>query len=971
MSNKKIKREKQKVNFYQIEQEILKFWEENDILNKSIDVRPNDKVKTFYDGPITANGDPHHGHMLTFAIKDLIPRYWTMKGYKVERSLGWDCQGLPVEIEVEKIHQFKEKKDIERYGVAKFNEDCRNLVLKYRAGIVELEKKMGRLTNDREEYATMDKGYIESIWWSLKELYNKGLLYEGFKVVPYSTRGGTVLSNAEVALGGYKPVVDPAVTVKFKIKDRDNEYILAWTTTPWTLPTNFALAVGENITYSKVHSDGENFYVANELIEKVFADRKYHVLDADVSPETLVDLEYEPLFDYFIGRENCFKVVYGFHVTTESGTGVVHLAPYGAEDNEIFNQIGIKSIDVLDDQGDFLDVIKDFAGMNYRDANPKIVEYLKNKNLLFKYEDYEHDMPICWRTNTPLIYKPITSWYIAVSKIRDKLVENNRRINWIPEHIKEGRFGNWLAEIKDWSISRFRYWGTPLPIWKSPSGKVMVIGSYEELEKLSGKRIDDPHRPYIDEITFEYEGETYTRIPDVLDVWYDSGAMPFARFHYPFENKEKFEQKYPAQFISEGVDQTRGWFYTLHAIGTALFGKEAFENVVVNGLVLDDNGQKLSKSKKNYTDPLVMIQNYGGDTMRINFFSTPIVRCEDATISDKTARTIQQEFLIPFWNIYVYLTTYAELNNWTPEPNFYKNYELKSKYNILDRWVVERLKQTAIEVTKYMDNYDIQKSMETVKAFFLDISKWFIRRSRDRFANGEKDALETLYYVFTKGILLLAPFAPFLPEYMYQNIVRPFIADAKESIHMEDYPDFDAYDSSLIENMDMTRDICTFGLFIRSENGIKVKQPLSRLVVVFKSDRTLGQEYLEVVKDEVNVKEVRVENHEIQNMPSTENDYCVVYLDTDINDELRKEGLYAELKRELQVLRKQNGMQMGQMIKIFLDTDSDVVKALVHEFTDKLKAEVFIKEIVMTNLDAGSFSIEVDDHTVQVRMESL
>ncbi|BCX13720.1 MAG: isoleucine--tRNA ligase [Candidatus Dojkabacteria bacterium] len=861
-----------KPNFYEIEQKILNWWKENKILEKSIELRPEDNIKTFYDGPITANGAPHHGHMLTFAMKDIIPRYWTMKGYRVTRSLGWDCQGIPVEYEIEKKLGFKEKKDIEKFGIAKFNELCRNSVLEHKGKIIELEEKMGRLTNSEEEYATMDKDYIESIWWSLSELYKRGLLYEGFKVVPYSTRAGTTLSNAEVALGGYKPVVDPAVTVKFRLLEDSNTFVLAWTTTPWTLPTNFALAVGKDITYVKVKANNENYIVAQDLAKQVFEGIDFEVVQTFKGSD-LVGKKYLPLFDYFKDKQNAFQIYEGFHVTTESGTGVVHLAPYGAEDNEIFQNVGIESIDVLDEQGDFTSDCPDLEGLFYKDANEKIIQKLTEKNLLFKKEDYEHDMPMCWRTNTPLIYKPITSWYIAMSKLRKELLDNNEKINWEPDHVKEGRFGNWLAEIKDWGISRLRYWGTPLPIWKSESGKVKIFESFSELEKLTNKKVEDPHRPFIDEFEFEFEGEVYKRIPDVLDVWYDSGAMPFARFHYPFENKNKFEQKFPADYISESVDQTRGWFYSLHAIGTALFNSNAFKNVVMSGLVLDDNGAKLSKSKGNYTAPETMLEQFGADTIRLNFFSTPIASGEDTTISAKTLKIQAQETILPLWNIYKYIVTYAEIHDWQPKEYLAYNERMVTDddhpwdhipfddiTNALDAWILLKLQQTIKTVNDELENYKIPKATRAIKEFVSEISKWYIRRSRDRFVNGDERALETLYYVFVETLKLLAPFTPFITEEIYQQLVVRILDTVPESIHLCNYPEADlnfinqhiAYDNEML----FVRRIVEIGHSLRTENNLKLRQPLSKIVIENKNQNipVFSDWMKEIIMDELNVK---------------------------------------------------------------------------------------------------------------------
>ena len=942
--------------FYLLEKEVLEFWKEKDILKKSIAKNPDNKQKNFYDGPITANGMPHHGHMLTFAIKDLFPRYWTMQGYQVQRSLGWDCQGIPVEFEVEKKLEFKEKKDIENYGIAKFNQLCRESVLEYKTAMIDLEEKMGRLTDNKEEYSTMDANYIESIWWSLAEIYKKNLLYEGFKVVPYSTRAGTSLSNAEVALGGYKKVIDKAVTIKFKLlneNDQNNEnntFVLAWTTTPWTLPTNFGLAVGSNIEYVKVlkTDDKENFYiVAKQLAENIFGkEKKDYIIIDSFKGNDLIGKKYEPLFDYFTDRLNCFQIYEGFHVTEESGTGIVHLAPYGAEDCEIFKSVGIEAIDVLNSQGDYTSDIPDMEGVFYKAANKRIIEKLEQNNKLFKVEDYEHDVPMCWRTNTPLIYKPITSWYIAMSKLRSELLANNSEVNWIPSHVKEGRFGHWLAEIKDWGISRLRYWGTPIPIWKSETGKVKVIGSYKELEELSGVSLNDPHRPFIDDVKFEIDGENYTRIPDVIDVWYDSGAMPFARFHYPFENKELFEKKFPAEFIAEGVDQTRGWFYSLMAISTAVFGKTPYKNVVINGFTLDDKGLKVSKSKKNYDAPDILFENFGADTIRMNYFTTPIVSGEDTTISSNTLKTTTQEFTLPLWNIFVYLTTYIELFDWKIDSKNTDN--IKNSEQILDKWIKTRLNQTNKLVINNLDKFNIQKATAEINNFLDDLSKWYIRRSRDRFAKGEPEAINTLYYCLTEIIKILSPFTPFITENIYQNIAVGILENAKESVHLESYPSNLEFDQKLIDEMQVIRELCSIGLNIRTEIGINLRQPLQTLYTNFSNP-----ELLKILRAELNTKIVAVQKVKPE-LPSREFGEFYISLDPKLTAELKNEGIIIALCRQIQNTRKTNGLKQGALTqaKLYL-TNKEIIDLI------SLNLLHICKTVALENLEIVSQSPEI------------
>jgi isoleucyl-tRNA synthetase len=946
------------VSFADLEKQTLEFWKVENILQKSIDSRPADKTKTFYDGPITANGEPHAGHMLTFALKDIMPRYWTMKGYRVTRSLGWDCQGIPVEYEVEKKLGFQQKKDIEDYGIDKFNQLCRESVSAHREGIIELEYKIGRLTNTDEEYATMDANYIESIWWSLSELYNKGLLYEGFKVVPYSTRAGTTLSNAEVALGGYKKQIDPAVTIKFELTDSPNVYVLAWTTTPWTLPTNFALAVNSKIDYIqvKVTNIEEQYIVARDLAESIFGS-EYEIV-TEYKGQDLLGKTYKPLFDYFVGKENAFVIYEGDYVTTDSGTGIVHLAPYGAEDNEIFQKVGIVSVDVINDQGDFTDSIPNYAGMFYRKANKYIIEDLKQANKLFKVEDYEHDLPMCWRTNTPLIYKPITSWYVAMSTLRDRLSAHNEGINWIPEHIKEGRFGNWLKEIKDWGISRTRYWGTPLPVWQTESGKTKIIGSFAELEELSGVRITDPHRPFVDDITFSIDGEEYKRIPDVLDVWYDSGAMPFARFHYPFENKELFESKFPAEYIAEGVDQTRGWFYSLLALSTSLFDKPSYKNVIVNGLVLADDGQKLSKSKKNYANPIDLIDQFGADALRLNFFSTPIAAGEDTTISAKTVKIITQEYLLPLWNMYSFLVTYANVSDWKHQVGEH------NPVNPKNQWLYTRVNQTVKEVNQSLDNYRIPQAIREIKACMDDISKWYIRTARTDFANGDIEFLQSLYNNFLTLIHLLAPFAPFITEYLYQELVVSQNTEAVKSIHLSFYPEYTGQvDTQLLEKVEQVKGILEQGFKLREVSAIKVRQPLQVMGVV---GIELEPWMQEIIKTEINVKEVsaqKVSDNIIEYQGLT------LSLDDTITPELKEEGLVRELIRNLQITRKNSKLSKEQNIRLEIQASTEI-QDLINKHQDTISQPVGVVEWVFGNLDESdnihTFKFEKEQISVQI-----
>ncbi len=935
MENIKISKEQWKPEFPKTEEQLLKYWKEKNILTKSIEQKPIEKSFTFFDGPITANNLPHYGHILTMVIKDVVPRYKTMKGFRVERSLGWDCQGIPVEFEVEKELGFQQKEDIEKFGVKEFNNLCRESVKKYQSAIEKLTERMGRWVNSDEEYATMEPWYIESVWWSLKELYKNGLLYEGYKVVPYSTRAGTTLSNSEVALGGYESIKDPAVVVKLKLKESDS-YLLIWTTTPWTLPGNLLVAVNKDFEYAQVEYEDQQYIVGKELVDNIF-EKDFKVVKTFKGSE-LIGKKYQPLYLYFEDRskQGAFKVVHGDHVALDEGTGLVHQAPYGEEDFLLMTKMGISMFDYLDDQGNMKEEIEQFKGMFYKKANRYIMEDLKERNLLFTHYDYEHQMPMCWRTHTPLIYKPIKSWYIKVSEIRDRLVEKNENINWIPKHFKEGRFGNWLAEARDWALSRNRYWGTPLPIWVCDKcDRQEVMGSFAEVKEKSGVELIDPHKPFVDEITYKCSecSGTMKRVNDVIDVWYDSGSMPFARLHYPFENEEKFKQKYPAQFIGEGVDQTRGWFYTLHVLGVALFDQEAFKNVVVNGMALAPDGTKMSKSLRNYPEVTKVIDSMGADALRLYLLSSPIVHGEDVIFSEKFLKEVTSTVLLPYWNSVKYFLNYrgdfVQSNSKEYKPT-----------EVMDRWIVAKLNETVREVTRYMEEYKLQNATKEIFDLIDVLSRWYIRRSRNRFVKGDKQALQTLHFVLLEISRLLAPFAPFISESVYLTLT-----DAnKESVHLEQYPEVkeEYIDKKLIENMELVRNICSLGLSIRDENRLKVRQPLAKAFVPVSDE-----EMLDIVKGELNVKEVQVSKEWVENkgIVTAGDENIFVSLDITLSEELIEEGMLNEISRGIQVARKESGSKVGEYVKVRYFTESEKVKELLTKYQKDIKDMVFVKEL--------------------------
>ncbi len=957
MDDLKISKVQGMPNFASQEENILKYWQENGILEKSIEQRAAEKSFTFYDGPITANNRPHYGHVLTMVIKDSIPRYKTMKGYRVDRSLGWDCQGIPVEYEVEKTLGFEQKGDIEKFGVEKFNNLCRESVKKYQGEIQDLTKRMGRWVNSDEEYATMDPQYIESVWWSLRELYNKDLLYEGYKVVPYSTRAGTTLSNSEVALGGYQTITDPAVIVKLKLKE-SGTFLLIWTTTPWTLPGNLLVAVGKDFTYVEVEFKGEKYIVGKELIESIFKE-DFKVLK-ELKGSDLIGKEYEPLYPYYSKKssEGAFRVVHANHVTLEEGTGLVHQAPYGEEDFLLMTGMGIEMFDYLDDAGNIKEEIVQFKGMFYKKANRYIMEDLEKRNLLFEHYDYEHQMPMCWRTNTPLIYKPIKSWYVRVTKIRDLLVKENKEISWIPKHVKEGRFGNWLEDARDWALSRNRYWGTPLPVWVCDKcGKKDVLGSFEEVKQKSGVELKDPHKPFVDEIVYKCEcGGDMKRVNDVIDVWYDSGSMPFARFHYPFENRELFERKYPAEFIAEGVDQTRGWFYTLHVLGVALFGKRAFNSVIVNGMALAPDGSKMSKSKRNYPEVNTVIDSMGADALRLYFLSSPIVHGEEVIFSEKFVKEITGTVMLPYYNCIKYLLNYQDqfgIKDFKPE-------------HVMDRWIVSKLNQTIREVTTNIDEYKLQNGVKYIFDLIDVLSKWYIRRSRDRFVNGDIQALNTLEYVLLEISKLLAPFAPFISESGYLTL-QP---NGKESVHLEEYPVVDEryFDEKLLKEMDIVRNICSIGLNIRDENRLKVRQPLSKAYVPISEP-----EMLDIIKGELNVKEVLFSKEESneENLISSRIGDVFVSIDTVVTDQLKEEGLLNEILRGLQVARKEFDCEVGEFISLKYQSDEKEILSVIEKYKEDIKKVIYIKDMDLEESIEDALEIKIGESKLMTKIFKL
>ena len=858
------------LNFVDREKAVEKFWEDNNIFKKSMEHRKEGETYTFYDGPPTANGKPHIGHVETRTIKDMIPRYRTMKGYMVPRKAGWDTHGLPVELEVEKLLGLDGKEQIEEYGLAPFIDKCKESVWKYKGMWEDFSRTVGFWADMDNPYVTYDDNFIESEWWALKTIWDKGLLYKGFKIVPYCPRCGTPLSSHEVAQG-YKAVKERSAIVRFKVKGED-AYFLAWTTTPWTLPSNVALCVNPEETYLKVKAaDGYTYYIAKALADKVLGRLAEEGKDAYEVLETYVgkDLEYkeyEPLYKCAGDaakkqKKKAHFVTCDGYVTMTDGTGIVHIAPaFGEDDSRIGRNYELPFVQFVDGKGD-LTAETPYAGKFVKDADPLVLKDLDAEGKLFDAPKFEHDYPFCWRCDTPLIYYARESWFIKMTAVKDDLVRNNKTINWIPASIGEGRFGNWLENIQDWGVSRNRYWGTPLNIWECECGHQHSIGSREELYKMSGNekaKTVEFHRPYIDEITITCPecGKQMKRVPEVIDCWFDSGAMPFAQHHYPFENKELFEQQFPANFISEAVDQTRGWFYSLLAESTLLFNKAPYKNVIVMGHVQDENGQKMSKSKGNAVDPFNALETYGADAIRWYFY-TSSAPWLPKRFSGKAVQEGQRKFMGTLWNTYAFFVLYANIDNFDAS-----KYTLEyDKLPVMDKWLLSKLNSTVAEVDSNLDQYRIPEAAKALQDFVDEMSNWYVRRSRERFwAKGmEQDKINaymTLYTALVTICKAAAPMIPFMTEDIYQNLVRSNDANAPESIHLCDFPvvNKDHIDKKLEEDMEDVLDAVVMGRACRNEAAIKNRQPISRMYI--KSDFTLSEFYQEIIEDELNVKEV-------------------------------------------------------------------------------------------------------------------
>jgi isoleucyl-tRNA synthetase len=847
------------LNFTEREREVLEFWKENRIFEKSIENKKNAPVFTFYDGPPTANGKPHIGHILTRVIKDIIPRYKTMKGYKVLRKAGWDTHGLPVELEVEKLLGISGKPEIEKYGVQPFIEKCKESVWKYENEWRRMSERVGFWADMDNPYVTYHNSYIESVWWALKKIWDKGLLYKGHKIVPYCPRCGTALSSHEVAQG-YKDVRESSIFVKFALKVEAGVYFLAWTTTPWTLPSNAALAVNPDEEYVKIKCGDETYIMAGILLESVIKE-EYTVIDK-FPGKKLKGIEYEPLFDFAVTDQKAWYVVEGDFVTLTEGTGIVHIAPaFGEDDARIGRENDLPFIQLVNEQGKFKEEVKPWKDVFVKDADRGIIKDLDNRNLLYAEVPYEHSYPFCWRCDTPLLYYARNTWFIKMTDVRESLIKNNNRIKWYPESIGSGRFGNFLENVVDWGLSRERYWGTPLPIWECECGHRHMIGSIEELKE---KGIDVPedielHKPYIDEVLLKCpkcQDGKMKRVTEVIDCWFDSGAMPFAQWHYPFENEDTFKENFPADFISEALDQTRGWFYTLLAISTLIFDEPAYENVIVLGLVQDKEGQKMSKHKGNVVDPWTVLDKQGADAVRWYFYTASAPWLPSRFSGDSVSEG-QRKFMGTLWNTYAFYVLYANIDGFNPLEHEF-NYE---SFSVMDKWVLSRLHSLIDNVGRQLDNYRITESSRALQEFCDELSNWYVRRGRERYwqtgmPQDKINAYMVLYTVLIEAAKLSAPFVPFMSEQIYLNLVKSIDKKAPESVHLCRFPEYDKkyIDSELEDNMKSVMDIIVLGRVCRNTAGIKNRQPVSKIYT--KAAHKLPGMYVELILDELNIKEL-------------------------------------------------------------------------------------------------------------------
>jgi len=1005
-----------KKQFPEIEREILAKWKEENSFKESLKQNEKNEHFVFYDGPPFATGLPHYGHLLAGTIKDIVPRFWTMKGKYVERRFGWDTHGLPVENELEKEFKVSGKKQIEEMGLSLFNEACRSIVFRYTAQWQEVVERMGRWVDFDNQYRTLDASFMESVWWVFRQVWDKDLIYSGYRVQPYCPRCSTPLSNFEVN-EGYKDKKDTSITVKFPLKDEPKTSVLVWTTTPWTLPSNLVLAAGPDIDYVKI-KDGEEFFIlAKARLGTYYKNESDYEIIWTKKGSELVGLKYEPMFDYFVGKsDKFFQITTAEYVSTEDGTGVVHIAPaFGEDDFQVGKAMNLPIVCPVDAEGNFTAEVRDWAGKFVHSVNEEIIIDIKKRGRLVHKQTIEHRYPFCYRCDTPLIYKAIDTWFMKIEPIRQNMLDNNNNIHWVPEHLQQGRFGNGLKTAPDWNLARNRYWGTPIPIWNCECGHQHCVGSLEELhtltgngDKSSGKKIHgetaksvkenldkvansqftkynidekwaeqvksteisatDLHPHIVNELKLHCPkcAKIMKRTPEVLDCWFESGSMPYAQNHYPFENKEVFEKNFPAQFIAEGIDQTRGWFYTLTVLASALFGKEAFRNVVVNGIILAEDGNKMSKRLKNYTDPKEMLEKSGADAIRLFLINSPAVRAEDLRFSEKGVMEMARSVLLPYWNAYSFFTTYANVDGWKPE----KGKGVDNLSNDLDRWIVSYLNHCIADVNTEMEQYNLYKVVPILVEFIDNLTNWYIRRSRRRFWKSENDgdkneAYQTLYYVLTEFSKVMAPFLPFLTDAVYRNLVGSVDKTAKKSVHLCDFPTArkELINENVEMRMNLVRESVGLGRLLRARYTIKNRQPLQDITVIIRDEhkRKLLEEMKDIIAEELNVKKVKIIGDESEVLVISAkanfkklgkalgkdmkavNDEIMKFTASDIAElesgkmksilgyEIKFDDI--ELRRE-----KQEGVEV--------ETEGEITIALNTEITPELKNEGYAREFI-------------------------
>lgn len=936
------------------ERDLVRYWKEHKTFEKSVENRPKEEAYVFYDGPPFITGVPHHGTLLSSIVKDAVPRYWTMKGKRVERVWGWDCHGLPAEVYTEKKLGITDKKEIgTRISLEDYILACRENMVTTGNLWEDTIERIGRWVDFKGAYKTMDKEYMESVWWAFKQLYDKGKIYEGEKVLMYCTRDATPLAKAEVAMdNSYQDVTDPSVYVKFKLADSDS-YLLAWTTTPWTLNANTALAISKDVEYAEVELDGEKLILAKPLLDKALTDEKHQVLPYRVirtfKGEELVGRSYEPLFAD--RGQNAHKIWDAWFIHTDEGTGIAHEAPaYGEEDYQLSKEQSFPMVLDTDEEGYYTE--GEWQGRQIWEVNKEIAKTLHERGVVWKIDYIRHSYPHCHRCGTKLMYRAHPSWFMDINSQRQEMLEQNGDINWFPEHIKHGRFAKTVESAPDWNLSRDRFWATALPVWKGTDkdGKehVKVVGSYQELKELSGVELEDYHRPWIDDITFAVDDVEYKRIDKVMDSWFEAGSMPFAQFHYPFENVEKFEQNFPGDFIAEYVGQVRAWFYYLHAVSTGLFDKNSFKNVIVTGTIAGNDGRKLSKSYGNYTDPNEVMDQYSADSLRFLLLSSTLLNGEDFTLTDKDVADVARKISM-VWNMYDFFTLYADVDGWEWD-GAHKD-PSNELTNVLDQWIVSRVHQLTQEVDEHMQRYDIPNALEPILPFLDDASNWYVRRSRKRFWKSDNDtdkndAYKTLHYVLVRLSMVLAPFTPFLAEELYQKLT------GGESVHLLDWPEVGSINETLVDEMQRARGYISDGLAKRAEAGIKVRQPLAEVTVP-----ELPDVYRDIITEELNVKDVKWGSE--------------LVLDTELTDELKREGMMREVVRQVQNARKAAGLQVDDRISLVLQTENEELRTSINTHADVIKQETLANEITQEGDGTYEVNVVVEGSELNIRLAKL